>query len=56
MQVNLEDHRNKILRDPDKLLEYIDNRLKDDQVHYVILDEVQLVNEFEDVLNSYLQL
>lgn len=29
---------------------------KDDQVHYVILDEVQLVNEFEDVLNSYLQL
>lgn len=56
VQVNLEDHRNKILRDPDKLLEYIDNRLKDDQVHYVILDEVQLVNEFEDVLNSYLQL
>ena len=56
VEVNLEDRRNKMLRDPDKLLEYIDNRLKDNQMHYVMLDEVQLVNEFEDVLNSYLQL
>lgn len=56
VEVNLEDRRNKMLRDPDKLLEYIDSRLKDNQMHYVMLDEVQLVNEFEDVLNSYLQL
>lgn len=56
VEVNLEDRRNKMLRDPDKLLEYIDSHLKDNQMHYVMLDEVQLVNEFEDVLNSYLQL
>lgn len=56
VEVNLEDRRNKMLRDPDKLLEYIDSRLKDNQMHYVMLDKVQLVNEFEDVLNSYLQL
>ena len=55
VMVNLEDRRNKVLRDPDKLLEYIDSRLKDDQMHYVLLDEVQLVSDFEDVLNSYLQ-
>lgn len=55
IQVNLEDRRNKSLRDPDKLLEYIDSKLEDDKMHYVLLDEVQLVNEFEDVLNSYLQ-
>lgn len=55
VKVNLEDRRNKVLRDPDKLLEYIDSKLKDDQMHYVLLDEVQLVSEFEDVLNSYLQ-
>lgn len=55
LQVNLEDRRNKALRDPDKLLEYIDGRLKDDQMYYVLLDEVQMVSEFEDVLNSYLQ-
>ena len=54
IKVNLEDRRNKELRNPDKLLEYIDGCLKDDQMHYVLLDEVQLVDEFEDVLNSYL--
>lgn len=55
IKVNLEDRRNKTLRDPDKLLEYIDSRLNDGKLHYVLLDEVQLVTEFEDVLNSYLQ-
>lgn len=55
IKVNLEDRRNKALRNPDKLLEYIDSRLNDNQMHYVLLDEVQLVSEFEDVLNSYLQ-
>ena len=56
IKINLEDRRNKTLRDPDKLLEYIDGKLKDNQMHYVLLDEVQLVEEFEDVLNSYLQM
>ena len=54
IKINLEDRRNKELRNPDKLLEYIDSLLKDDKMHYVLLDEVQLVSEFEDVLNSYL--
>lgn len=54
IKVNLEDRRNKILRDPDKLLEYIDGKLKDNDMYYVLLDEVQMVREFEDVLNSYL--
>ena len=56
IKINLEDRRNKALRDPDKLLEYIDSRLQDDKMHYILLDEVQLVSEFEDVLNSYLQI
>ncbi len=54
IKINLEDRRNKALRNPDELLNYIDKSLKDDKMHYVLLDEVQLVNEFEDVLNSYL--
>lgn len=54
IKVNLEDRRNKRLRDPDTLLAYIDGRITDQQMHYILLDEVQLVNEFEDVLNSYL--
>lgn len=54
IQVNLEDRRHKSLRDPDMLMSYIDSRLKDENMHYVLLDEVQYVSEFEDVLNSYL--
>lgn len=54
IQVNLEDRRNKKLRDPDRLLEYIDSQMKDSAMYYIMLDEVQLVDEFEDVLNSYL--
>jgi Predicted ATPase (AAA+ superfamily) len=54
--INLEDRRNKALRNPDVLLEFIDKRIKDKEQYYILLDEVQLVPEFEDVLNSYLHI
>jgi len=54
--INLEDRRNKKLRDPDVLLEYIDSFLTDDSMHYIMIDEIQHVSEFEDVLNSYLNM
>lgn len=54
IEVNLEDRLNKKLRDPDVLLEYIYNHIHDDQKYFVLLDEVQMVPEFEDVLNSFL--
>ena len=54
IKVNLENRRNKKLRNPDTLLEYIDAQLIDQDMYYILLDEVQLVDEFEDVLNSYL--
>ncbi|MBD5419534.1 MAG: ATP-binding protein [Bacteroides sp.] len=56
ININLEDRRNKALRDPDALLAFIDSKLTDDQMHYVMVDEIQLVPEFEDVLNSYLNM
>ena len=56
IKIDLESRRNKALRDPDALLNYIDAQIKDDQMHYVMIDEVQLVPEFEDVLNSYLKI
>ena len=46
--VNLENRLNKSLRDPDALLHYIDSRLSSDGQYYVMLDEVQMVSEFED--------
>lgn len=54
--INLEDRRNKSLRNPDFLLAFIDSKLTDDRMHYIMIDEVQLVPEFEDVLNSYLNM
>lgn len=54
IQVNLEDRRNKKLRNPDALLEHIDSLMSNSDKYYILLDEVQLVDEFEDVLNSYL--
>ena len=56
IRVDLEDRRNKALRAPDALLEYIDSSMVDKDMFYILLDEVQLVHEFEDVLNSYLNI
>lgn len=56
ININLEDRRNKSLRDPDTLLAFIDSKLTDDRMHYIMVDEIQLVPEFEDVLNSYLDM
>lgn len=55
VEVDFENRLNKKLRNPDVLLEYIYNRLGQDGRYYVLLDEVQLVPEFEDVLNSFLK-
>lgn len=54
IRINLEDRRLAELRNPDKLLQHIDSLLIDKDMYYILLDEVQMVNEFEDVLNSYL--
>lgn len=54
--VNLENRLNNSLRDPDALLQYINSRLSSDGHYYVMLDEIQIVSEFEDVLNSFLSI
>ena len=56
IELDLENRRNKKYRDPDALIEYIDSRMTDEEMYYILLDEIQLVNEFEDVLNSYLSI
>ena len=55
IMVDLEDRRNKALRDPDNLLAYIDSQITDKSQYYILIDEIQLVDEFDDVLNSYLK-
>ncbi len=54
IEVALDDRENAVLRDPDALLKHIKNRITDKELYYIILDEVQMVSEFVDVLNSLL--
>lgn len=54
--IDLENRRNKALRNPDNLLVYIDSKMTDKDMYYILIDEIQLVDEFEDVLNSYLKI
>lgn len=56
IELDLENRRNKKYRDPDTLIEYIDELMIDSDMYYILLDEIQLVDEFEDVLNSYLSI
>lgn len=53
IELSLDDRRSKTLLDPDKLLDYIDSHIvKDGKINYVILDEIQLVDDFVSVVLS----
>ncbi len=41
--------------DPKKFIEYINSQIKDSEMYYLLLDEVQNLGAFETVLNSYLR-
>lgn len=56
IKIALDDRLNKSFRDPDFLCQYVHNAVVDEDMYYVLLDEVQLVPEFEDVLNSFLHI
>ena len=56
IELDLENRRNKKYRDPDMLMSYIDGNMTDGNMNYILLDEIQLVGEFEDALNSYLSI
>ena len=56
IKIALDDRINKKYRNPDALCEYVHEAIKDDKMYYVLLDEVQMVEEFEDVLNSFLHI
>ena len=56
IEVALDDRSNKALRDPDALLDYVKSQITDKSLHYILLDEIQIVPEFTDVLNSLLHI
>lgn len=54
IELKLEDRRNAKYRNPDACLEYILEKSKSKKTVYVFIDEVQLMADFEEVLNSLL--
>jgi len=56
IEIALDDRINAEYRNPDKLLTYIKSRFSDQETYYVLLDEVQMVDDFVGVLNSLLHI
>lgn len=56
VSVALDDMRNIKLRKAETMLEFITDNIKDDNIYYIILDEVQYLEKFEEVLNSLLHI
>lgn len=56
IEVALDDRSNKALRNPDAMLRFVKENIRDKEDYYIILDEVQYMDEFEDVLNSLLHI
>lgn len=56
IKVDLEDYKNRAMRNPDNLYAYVDSRITDGGMYYILLDEVQMLDQFEDVLNGFLRI
>ena len=56
IKIDFDERRNKKYLDPDVLDDYIRSLIVDDQMYYLLLDEVQKVDDFEAVLNGFLHI
>ena len=52
----LDDYANKRFLNPDELYNYVSGRITDSSPYIILLDEIQLVPEFESVLNGFLRI
>ena len=55
IKLELDSIENKEYRNPNKLYEYVMQKITDDKMYYILLDEIQKVEDFESVLNSFLR-
>ena len=52
--LQLDRFENRRYRDPEELMTYLNERIIDDRMYYILLDEVQMLDHFSEVLNSFL--
>ena len=48
----MESRKNKAFKDPDYLLDWVDEKMADESIYYIIIDEVQEVKDFVEVLST----
>lgn len=56
IKLDLDERQNKQYLNPDELDKYIRERIVDNDMYYIILDEIQKVDDFESVLNGFLHI
>ncbi|MCI5647490.1 MAG: ATP-binding protein [Bacteroidales bacterium] len=56
IEMQFDDFANKRYRVPEVFYNYVKERIKDGRAYYIILDEVQLLGDFEDVLNGLMHI
>ncbi|MGI6714121.1 MAG: ATP-binding protein [Bacilli bacterium] len=52
IKINLESDKMKTLRDPVELSKYVNSKINSNDKYYLLIDEIQHVNDFEDVING----
>lgn len=56
ISIALDDFGNRKLQNPDELYNYVKSKIVDNEDYYILLDEIQLVPEFESVINGFLHI
>lgn len=56
IEIAFDSFENKRFRDPNVLYPYIKEKINDDKIYYILLDEVQLLDEFESILNGLMRI
>ena len=56
IELAFDSFENKKYRDPEVLYPFIKEQISDDKMYYILLDEVQLLDEFESVLNGLMRI
>lgn len=56
ISIAFDDFGNKKLQDPNELYNCVKKQIADDNEYYILLDEIQLVPQFESVINGFLHI
>lgn len=56
IEIALDYNKNKAFRNADYMCDYVESRITDGKQYYLILDEVQMLTDFVEVLNGFLRI